>query len=395
MLIINRINLPFWAFCTGVWLLAGSSFAQPKPARKPIILITDLYHPYQDPGDNFDLIMGYALPQVELKAVILDITDAFRKPVADHPTLWKDPRGPREAGYVPVLQLNAIFNRNVPVAMGPLTALTAETDPMRGISAMEQAGIELLLETLRRSPQPVEVLSFGSARVLAVAYNRDPALVRRKIRLIHLSAGTASANYALGSDAGANAIPGGEWNVALDVLAFTRLLRSDLPIAIYPCAGRDGAFVPDRHNTYWRMPTLDFIKEMAPPLRRYLNYAFGKSARPDYLRAMQADEAQAAPDSIFPRPHHVWETALWMQIAGLTLVKRADTYLITDRLLPTDVPMPGDLRPCRLTVRDDGRFVFDLLNVPTTKRIYDRGDPLPNQAALQVALPGLYKAFRR
>ena len=26
----------------------------------PIIDITDLYHPYQDPGDNFDLMMAYA-----------------------------------------------------------------------------------------------------------------------------------------------------------------------------------------------------------------------------------------------------------------------------------------------------------------------------------------------
>jgi hypothetical protein len=32
--------------------------------------------------------MGYALPELDLKAIILDVTDAFRKPVADHPTLW-------------------------------------------------------------------------------------------------------------------------------------------------------------------------------------------------------------------------------------------------------------------------------------------------------------------
>ncbi len=68
----------------------------------PEIVITDLYHPYNDPGDNLDLINAFAWPELDLQAVLLDITDAFRKKVADYPTLWNDPRGPREAGFVPL-----------------------------------------------------------------------------------------------------------------------------------------------------------------------------------------------------------------------------------------------------------------------------------------------------
>lgn len=83
----------------------------------PVVVITDLYHPYQDPGDNMDLIMGFGLPDVDLKAVLLDITDAFRKDTADHPTLWKDPRGPREAGIIPVEQLSYIFNKRYLMAL--------------------------------------------------------------------------------------------------------------------------------------------------------------------------------------------------------------------------------------------------------------------------------------
>ena len=73
--------------------LCGLNFATASE-KIPVVVITDLYHPYQDPGDNLDLINAYALPEVDLKAVILDITDAFRKKIGDHPTLWKDPRGP-------------------------------------------------------------------------------------------------------------------------------------------------------------------------------------------------------------------------------------------------------------------------------------------------------------
>jgi hypothetical protein len=33
----------------------------------PLVVITDLYHPHQDPGDNFDLINCFALPDVDLR----------------------------------------------------------------------------------------------------------------------------------------------------------------------------------------------------------------------------------------------------------------------------------------------------------------------------------------
>ncbi len=51
--------------------------------RIPVIDVTDLYHPYQDVGDNFDLVAAYALPEIDLRAVILDAHDSFRKAVSD------------------------------------------------------------------------------------------------------------------------------------------------------------------------------------------------------------------------------------------------------------------------------------------------------------------------
>jgi len=51
--------------------------------RVPVIDITDLYHPYQDPGDNFDLIAAYALPEIDVRAIILDPTEVFRADMAE------------------------------------------------------------------------------------------------------------------------------------------------------------------------------------------------------------------------------------------------------------------------------------------------------------------------
>jgi len=60
----------------------------------PVIDVTDLYHPCQDIGDNFDLITAYALPEIDLRAVILDCTDEWRS-------------GSRlDPGFIPVTQLN-------------------------------------------------------------------------------------------------------------------------------------------------------------------------------------------------------------------------------------------------------------------------------------------------
>jgi hypothetical protein len=72
-------------------------------------------------GDNFDLITPYALPEVDLRAVVLDCTEPFRQPVAKDPGpgLFPDPNGPREPGFIPVLQLNHLFGRNVPAATIP------------------------------------------------------------------------------------------------------------------------------------------------------------------------------------------------------------------------------------------------------------------------------------
>ena len=383
----------YWIFLLGIVGMACLSRAHADSL--PVVVITDLYHPYQDPGDNLDLINAFALPEIELQAVILDITNAYRKQTADHPTLWKDPRGPREAGIIAVEQLNYIFNRRVPYAVGPMSMMRSETDSMLGLSAFEESGILLLFQVLRNSAKPVEILSFGSARVLAVAYNREPDLLKKKIRKIHLSAGTASDNYKMGSDQGANAVPGGEWNVALDVFAFTRLLRSDLPIDLYPCAGIDGAFVKDPNNTYWQMPDMDFIGTLHPKLQRYIDYAFAKELCYDFLKILDIDEAPRLRFDQYPQPFHFWETALWMNVAQRELVcTLEERYELQPRkeIKAGEKIIPYAMRPCQLEVRDDGRFKFAYTQ-ESNIRIYYRENLDLNEKALQQAVPSLMRSY--
>ena len=176
--------------------------------------------------------------------------------------------------------------------------------------AFQQTGIELILETLRASRERVQILSFGSARTLAAAYNREPALLRDKVERIHLSAGSTSLEFM-------------EWNVLLDRHAIVRLLRSELPIAIYPCGTKSGAFSYDEHNTFWKLPDLQFIRRLDPLLQGYLAYAFERSNRSDFLHALDSHWPAATFARICPREHAVWETALWIEASGRRLVQTA------------------------------------------------------------------------
>lgn len=384
----RRTAAVFAALCILSALTVAARIAAaspPAPQRVPVIDVTDLYHPHQDVGDNFDLIAAYALPTVELRAVILDAHARFRKPFRNADGVgYDDATGPRDAGFIPVLQLNDLFDRRVPCAPGPYTEMRSLDDRMEDAPRFQQAGVDLLLRALRESRSRVHILSFGSARPVALAFNRDPGLLRRKVARIHLCAGASPAGYL-------------EWNVMLDRRAFVQVLRSGLPTAVYPCANERSPFELGPNNTYWKLPNLEFVRRMDPRLQSYVAYAFERSARSDFLNAVEERPDPAAVARIAAREHHVWETSVWAQVAGLRLVQRPG---VGGRLVPAaevrpgDVAVPERLVPCRLRVTDDGQFTWERTSKPTPHAIFQRDDPARSQAALREALPALYESFR-
>ena len=349
-----------------------------------LIDITDLYHPHQDVGDNFDLIMPYALPDIDLLLVVLDCTAKFREPYADHAE-WPDPFGPREPGIVPVTQLNYIFNRNVPFGISPMNPMRSPTDKMLDIPGYQNQGIDMLLDTLGKSDEPVDIAVYGSLRSLAVAYNRNPQLLLEKVRMVHISASSSTPDYL-------------EWNVLLDHNAFVRVLRSELPLTLYPCKTGKGAFAPSEFCTYWSLSNLGFIKKMDKQLQQYLCYAFNKTLRHDFLRAMDEKPDAAELDKFCGRQHNVWETALWIEMTNRKLVERADGHfriVLKDDVAPTDKIFKTDILPCKLNVHDTGIYEFVLISEEkTNKFIYRISNPIGQEKALNEALGALYISFK-
>lgn len=362
---------------------AASSTAEARSV--PVIDITDLYHPPQDPGDNMDLIAAYALPEVDLRAVILDVTNRYRRSyINPEDPRFNDPAGSRDPGFIPVWQLNAIFGRSVPCAAAPYEAMKHPEDCMRDAPVFQQEGIRLLLDTLSASAGPVEVISFGSARPLAVAYNRAPGLLREKVRRVHLCAGASPPGFL-------------EWNVQLDPHAFVRVLQSALPVAIYPCGAENSAFDLGIHNCYWLLKDLSLIRDIDPMLRRYLVYAFTRAQRVDFLAALEEEPPADAVEHVAQMPHNVWETAVWLELTGRKLARGADgrhRIVPPSSVGPDDEVISGGLMPCDVQARPDGQF--DWRPVPESSRrwIYHRADPAAQEAALNEALPAWYASFR-
>lgn len=351
----------------------------------PVILVTDLYYPAQDIGDNVDLLTPFALKQIDLKAIVFDITRSHLK----EDGILRDP------GFIPVRQLNELFGKEVPCASAPYVELTSPDDRKEDAPASQQKGIELLLQTLERANNPVHIVSTGSLRPIAVALNRRPdLLLSDKVAAVHICAGSSSEDYL-------------EWNIALDSLAAARVLRSGMKIILYPCASAKGPFDKDVNNSFWALQDLGWILSIKDSrIRNYLAYnILRKKDRPDFLSYLEDvlpdQDAMALRDFRSDRfygsggAHYVWETALWMQIASLALVERDGQGQIVpkDDVLPTDTVCPEELWPVTLEVMDNGLFHFERCSGGSPVKLYYRADPAKQEALLNQAFPLWYGSF--
>ena len=214
-----------------------------EPARVPLIYSTDLYHPHVDLDDHFDLAQVFAMPEFDVRAIILDVNGEAAR-----------------AGRPAVEQMMALSGRRVPCVLGLKGKLKGLDDKALDQPAEFQEGVKCILQVLGDAAGPVAIITTGSARDVVAAFNRDPALCKAKIRGVYANIGNAQ----VGQE---------EYNVDLDVVAYRAILASGLPVFWFPC-------FPDTHPgaTFWRFDYGPmFEAEVVPAgLRAYLTYAMRK-----------------------------------------------------------------------------------------------------------------------
>jgi hypothetical protein len=262
--------------------LTGTS-ARAAEHRVPIVYSTDLFHPHADPDDHYDLACLFALPEFDVRGIILDLGGQQAK----------------GSGRPAVEQMQKISARRVPCEFGLSRRLRSRDDQALDEPPEFQGGVRLLLAALAASPEKVVLFTTGSCRDVAAAFNRQPDLLRQKAAAVYFNIGR-----------GPNE-PQEECNVGYDPEAYLRMFESGLPLYWCPCFGKDG------YETLYQADQNAVVGACARPVQNYFVYCLTKS---------QADPLaflQTGPHPLPTGPRAMWCTAPMFHAAGRRVYERA------------------------------------------------------------------------
>ena len=226
-------------------ILASCSFDS-KQEKTPVIYITDLYHPYNDPDDHFDLAALYAITQFEIKAIIIDC--AFNGKIP---------------GKIPIQQLNSLTKRTIPFYLGLKENLKSPVDKAED-QPENQNGCKTILAILKNSERKVTLITVGSLRDVTAAYNRDSLLFERKVEKLIIFAGEARNRDFL------------EYNVTLDKNAFIRAMNKIPNVYWVPCFD-GGLWQNNGYASFWRDHHSVLLRGASEPILNYFLFAFTQS----------------------------------------------------------------------------------------------------------------------
>jgi len=278
--------------------------SKPYP-RIPLIYSTDLYHPPQDPDDHYDLAILACLEEFEVKALIFDVATSFRKP--------------EEFGKTALDQMAKITGQlSPPWKVGLRDPLRSPDDQAFDQPEEFQGGVGLILSTLEQSEEPVVMFLVGSCRDFAVAFNRNPDLLRKKVKAVYVNAGN-------GPKGNQN-----EWNVKLDPNAYVGLMSSGLPIYWCPCiTDAERLCTPEEVTagkafcTYYKIANqAELLASARPMVKNYIAYALSRSQEEPvgYLDR----EPQPLPE----KARNMWCTGPFLHAAGREIHQTRDNRWI-------------------------------------------------------------------
>jgi hypothetical protein len=312
-------------------VLVGSGHLTPgavgATGKVAVVYCTDLFHPHDDPDDHFDVACLFAMREVDIQAVILD----------------QGAKQEQRPGRIPVEQLNSLTGRKVPWAIGLAEKLR---DPMdKGLDQPEryQQGVRVILDVLKKVQQPVTIITVGSMRDVAAAYNREPGLFRAKVGRVFASIGEARGK-------------GREYNVDVDPAAYSRMMGADVPLYWVPCF--DGGIGRNEGNaSYWRAKHSELLADAAKPVMNYFIYALLRKKEPDPVASLLAKTLKDDCAKVLAGERNLWSAEFFPYAVGRKYVVRNGRCLA----------VPED------EVRSDDRAVEPFKFVPVAVRVDAQG----------------------
>jgi hypothetical protein len=273
--------------------------------KTPMLHVTDLYRPHMDPDDHWDLACVYALASrgdIELKGVLID-----------HPPENADRCNPDIAA---VAQMNLITGKYVPVAVGSGLPMKSRDDVQEYAPVVEHYGVGMVLDVLRKSPEPVVINILGSSRDIAIAGKKAPELFKAKCAGIYLNAGTGSPKMNPASKL--------EYNVTLDKYAFAAIF--DLPCPVYwmPCFEElesDWQQKVCEYGTHYRFRQDQILSHLSDAVQNYFAYMFGKYTDNNWLGYLKGPKDKALLSKVGSMYRNMWCTAGFLHAADYTATR--------------------------------------------------------------------------
>ena len=275
-------SLFLFAFCLNSCNTTSSS-----QEKYSMIYSTDMFQPPDDPDDHYDWAILNKLGEIDVKAVIFDLGSAKRD--AD------------EVAVTALKQISLITGKDIPpYAIGLRNDLTSTNDQALNQPEVYQKGVDLILQKLRDSQDQVILFLVGSCRDFAVAFNREPELLRQKVKAVYINAGN-------GNDGIQD-----EWNVTLDPIAYEALLKSGLPMYWCPCFGKT-------HQTHYIVENqAELLSSCTKEMKNYFSYALNR-ATDDPIGYIEGVE-QKLPDT----ERHMWCTGPFIHASGRKIYQESD-----------------------------------------------------------------------
>jgi len=298
----------------------------------PMIHVTDLFRPHNDPDDHWDLACVFALAQqglIDLKAILID-----SPPIERNPDYNPD--------VMAVAQMNFITGLHVPVAVGSPHPMASRHDTQARATVSDHGGIQMVLDILETSDQPVVINVIGSCRDIAIAANKAPDLFKRKCAGIYLNAGTGSPDKAKAAQL--------EYNVSLAPHSYAALFDVSCPIFWMPCFEEmaSGKAVME-YGTHYKFRQDQILPDLSNHMQNFFLSMLGRRQDHAWLACLTdaADEALLA--EFGAKDRHMWCTGGFFHAAGLTVT-------CTGEIVPLDQVSDAVLTfdPIKVSCSDKG-----------------------------------------
>lgn len=274
-----------------------------KKKKVPVLHVTDLFRPHNDPDDHWDLACVYALAHqgdIDLKGVLIDYPP--------------ESRNNYNPDIMAIAQMNLICNLHVPVSLGSPHLMRSRNDIQTYASGADHNGVKMILNTLYQSSDPVVINILGSSRDVAIAGKKNPELFKAKCKAIYLNAGTGSPNMGPKSRL--------EYNVTLGTFEYAAIF--DLPCPIYwmPCfedmENRRKQSVRE-YGTHYEFKQDQILPDLSQSVQNFFAYMFGKYSDHNWLNYLKGPNDQTLLSKVGGMIRHMWCTAGFFHATNYTV----------------------------------------------------------------------------